>query len=222
VGKRRQIQSLLVAARFDPLGVVDDAKLARAALRHQAIQKVPELTPLIALVRRLRPQRVIEIGTAHGGTLYVWSRLAADDGRLVSIDWPDPSMPELPPEEQLRALVRPGQHLEIVRGDSHAEATRARVEQALGGEPADFLYIDGDHSYEGVRRDFEDYAPFVRPGGLVALHDVLRHRPETGCEVERFWQEVKGAHRHWEFTEPEHDLGFGQWGGIGVLQLAGT
>jgi predicted O-methyltransferase YrrM len=35
----------------------------------------------------------------------------------------------------------------------------------------DFLFIDADHAYEAVRRDWEDWSPFVRPGGHVALHD---------------------------------------------------
>lgn len=35
------------------------------------------------------------------------------------------------------------------------------------------LWIDGDHSPEGVRRDFESWQPFLRPGGVVAFHDAL-------------------------------------------------
>jgi predicted O-methyltransferase YrrM len=39
-------------------------------------------------------------------------------------------------------------------------------------EPIDFLFIDGDHAYEAVRRDWEDWTPFVAPHGYVALHDA--------------------------------------------------
>ena len=44
--------------------------------------------------------------------------------------------------------------------------------------PIGLLWIDGDHSVEGVRRDFEAWAPYLRPGGLVAFHDALD--PEGG------------------------------------------
>ena len=40
-------------------------------------------------------------------------------------------------------------------------------------EPIDLLFLDGDHSYEAVRRDFEDWAAKIRPGGFLAMHDVV-------------------------------------------------
>jgi predicted O-methyltransferase YrrM len=39
------------------------------------------------------------------------------------------------------------------------------------GEPIDLLFIDADHRYEAVKRDWEDWFPKVRNGGVVALHD---------------------------------------------------
>jgi predicted O-methyltransferase YrrM len=38
--------------------------------------------------------------------------------------------------------------------------------------PVGLLWIDGDHTPEGVRRDFEAWEPFLRPGGTVAFHDA--------------------------------------------------
>jgi predicted O-methyltransferase YrrM len=38
-------------------------------------------------------------------------------------------------------------------------------------DPIDFLYIDGDHSYDAVVRDVRNFVPFVREGGVVAFHD---------------------------------------------------
>jgi predicted O-methyltransferase YrrM len=40
-------------------------------------------------------------------------------------------------------------------------------------EPIGMLFIDADHSYEGLRRDWEMWTPKVRPNGIVALHDVF-------------------------------------------------
>jgi predicted O-methyltransferase YrrM len=38
--------------------------------------------------------------------------------------------------------------------------------------PLDFLLIDGDHSEAGVRRDWEEWSPFVQPGGVAVFHDA--------------------------------------------------
>jgi predicted O-methyltransferase YrrM len=44
--------------------------------------------------------------------------------------------------------------------------------------PIGLLWIDGDHTEEGVRRDFGAFEPFLRPGGVVAFHDA--RDPEGG------------------------------------------
>ena len=54
----------------------------------------------------------------------------------------------------------------------------------------DFLFLDGDHSYEGVRRDFENYAPLVRPGGIVALQ---RHRGGQRSPLRRHHRRLGGG-----------------------------
>jgi predicted O-methyltransferase YrrM len=46
-------------------------------------------------------------------------------------------------------------------------------------EPIDLLFLDGNHSYESVRRDFEEWAPKIRAGGFLAMHDVV-HPVHTG------------------------------------------
>lgn len=41
------------------------------------------------------------------------------------------------------------------------------------GNPIRVLLIDADHSYEGVRKDYERWLPHVTPGGLIIFHDYL-------------------------------------------------
>lgn len=40
-----------------------------------------------------------------------------------------------------------------------------------------FLFIDGDHNYEAVRKDFDQWTPLITPGGLLAMHDARMNRP---------------------------------------------
>lgn len=85
----------------------------------------------------------------------------------------------------------------------------------MGAQELDYLFIDGDHKYEGVKRDFELYAPLVRKGGLIALHDIAEHPPTAGCEVSQFWNEIKGRYRHLEMIANRQQ----GWAGIGVLYV---
>ena len=200
-----------------PMPLRSSRQLARESLAAGAIQKVPELARLIALVRALRPAAVVEIGSFKGGTLAAWCKVAAPDAVLVSVDLPvEFGTPATP--DDLRKLARSRQRLEVVRGDSHADETRAQVETALAGREVDFLMIDGDHTYDGVSRDFELYAPLVRDGGVIAFHDVVPHPSLPGVEVDRLWRDVRARYEHEEFVARGHDLGFGDWGGIGVLR----
>jgi predicted O-methyltransferase YrrM len=193
--------------------------LTLRAKRRGAKQKLREFALLVRLVRKRRPRVVLEIGTMRGGTLWAWCQIASRDALLVSIDLPGGAFGGGYSDaegERLAAYARPGQTLELIRADSHDPATLARLQRTLGSSQIDLLFIDGDHSYEGVALDYQMYASLVRPGGLIALHDVLPGRAEDG-DVSRFWSEVRDRHRHEEFAD-RSDLSWrGQWGGIGVL-----
>jgi len=39
--------------------------------------------------------------------------------------------------------------------------------------PCDLVFLDGDHSYEGARADLDRWAPALRPGGHLLLHDAV-------------------------------------------------
>ena len=90
-----------------------------------------------------------------------------------------------------------------------------RVKNILGDREVDFVFIDGDHTYEGVKQDFEMYSPLVKDGGIVAFHDIVAHPVETGCEVNRLWDEIKES--KYEYTEIVSDWNQGMCG-IGLLQ----
>jgi predicted O-methyltransferase YrrM len=189
-----------------------------ATHNRSALQKLSEFAPLVGLVGRQRPLRVLEIGTHRGGTFWVWCQVAADDAKVISVDLPAGAFGDGDYDESLvRSYAGDRQQVELIRDDSHNPDTRERVVRALEGEPLDFLFLDGDHTYEGVRADFEMYAPLVRPGGMVAFHDIIEHPEVPECEVERVWNEVKPQYRHVELVDPGDVRGWGPWGGIGII-----
>jgi len=185
-------------------------------------QVYEEILRLAEIVAELKPRRVLEIGTARGGTLFIWCRLASDDATVISVDLPGGPFGGGYPMWRAalyRYFRKPRQKLHLIRGDSHDPRTLEKVKKILGGGELDFLFIDRDHTYEGIRRDFEMYSPLVRRGGVVAFHDIASHDrvhdPYGQVGVPRFWNEIKGGYRHLEIVR-----NWGQgWAGIGVLFL---
>ena len=182
-------------------------------------QQREEIHWLFELVRAARPRAVLEIGLDEGGTLFLWTRAAALDARLVAIDT-RPTGPfglRSPFPLARRGFAHSQQRVDLVMpADSHDPETRAHVESLLEGRPLDFLFIDGDHSREGVWADFELYSPLVRPGGLIAFHDVSEHTYPAVEGVMQFWREFTREHE----TE-ERVLGDAPGYGIGVYRVPG-
>lgn len=59
----------------------------------------------------------------------------------------------------------------------------------------DFVFIDGDHLYEGVKADFENLLPSLLPGAVVIFHDAVRGAYGTHDGVERFTTELLESKR---------------------------
>lgn len=176
-----------------------------------------EISNLTKIVEKNKPQYLLEIGTACGGTLFLFTRLASPNAKIISIDLP-PKMFKggypLWKKYFYKSFASQNQEINLLRADSHDVRTLDAVKEILKGKQLDFLFLDGDHSYEGVKKDFEMYAPLVKNGGVIALHDIALHPTETGCEVNKFWDEIKPIYKSYEFIEDKDQ----KWAGIGVVE----
>lgn len=83
-------------------------------------------------------------------------------------------------------FARKGQKLYLLKADSHRKDTLERVKKILDGKFLDFLFIDADHNYEGVKMDFKMYFRLVRSGDIIDFHDII-----TAKGVEKFWNEIR-------------------------------
>lgn len=163
------------------------------------MQAHEEISALYGRVCALQPKVVVEIGTCHGGSLYLWCQAASPHACLISLDLPQGRYGggyHTKREKFYRFFAKEEQKLHLLRGDSHSTESQEKVKSLLGDKQIDFLFIDGDHSYEGVKRDYELYSPLVRSGGLIALHDIAPRQAATGIEVALFWQEIKAKETH--------------------------
>lgn len=178
------------------------------------LQMRSEILALANAVADLKPRVILEIGTARGGTLLIWSSLASEKVITCDLVHREPQKPlleALPPTNSTCQV-------KLLTGNSHASDFKQRVAAELGGQQVDFLFIDGDHTVEGVRADYEDYREFVRPGGIIAFHDIVENQPFATNQVHQFWQQVKHDAEHKEWIDNPNQCGFG----IGILRIADT
>ncbi len=175
-----------------------------------------EILALAKTVEALRPKIVLEVGTSTGGTFFIWSRLSTPDAHLVSVDLPggenDWAFPRWK-EPFYKKFALPPQKINLLRGDSQTQEMLEKVKNILVGEKVDLLFIDADHSYEGVKKDYELYSPLMRSGGVIAFHDIVKFPDYTQVKVKDFWDEVKAGKKFEEYIEDPDQ----KWGGIGVI-----
>lgn len=173
-----------------PLAHLLPARGVRYLIRHHHnIEGFLTATESVALFRaanRARPDSVaVEIGSWKGKSSYCIARGLRRGGRLHVIDPFDAA------GEAASALVYASQHgtTPLQQQFEHNVAPladriviHAGYSQAFVGQfpTIDLLMIDGDHSIDGARFDFEKYAPFVVSGGCVMFHDYYPERPDLG------------------------------------------
>lgn len=191
-----------------PTALVDAAFTANTEIAIAPIQIRSEIAQLLAYVAAERPRRVLEIGTSSGGTLYFFAWASASNAWILSLD-----VREYDRQRRLlfRSFARRRQRVAVCRADSQLPETRALVEAFFAGAPVDFLFVDGDHVYESARRDYELYAPLVRPGGLIAFHDIVDGPEEHVGGVPRLWRELRE-----ELDDPRELVESWDQGGYGI------
>ncbi len=180
------------------------------------LQIKEELIDFLKLVKGYNPKIVLEIGSSMGGTFFLLSRVADGEGTLISIDlpcgywgggYPDWKIP------LFRLFASKKQNVYLMKNNSHEPDTLKALKEILNGRKIDLLFIDGDHSYAGIKKDFEMYSPLVKKGGIIAFHDILPQPHELEIEVNKFWNEIKNYFPYLEFYKDKNQ----NWGGIGVL-----
>jgi cephalosporin hydroxylase len=210
---------VLHAAAANLVGVEDTVEFAFR--RHYGIRFIPtqvrsEITQFLGLLSQKPPATVLEIGTHKGGTLFLFARVATADALVVSLDLPCGQNGSYPAwrERLYRSFAHDRQRLEIVRDNSHDPRTLEKVRRLLGGRGVDLLFIDGDHSYDGVKKDFEMYSALVTKGGTIAFHDIVSGAESIVGGVPQFWQELKQTRPATEFVADWKQGGYG----IGMIQ----
>ncbi len=142
-------------------------------------QNFDELSWIAGKVEELNPTAILEVGIERGGTLKVWEQILEQNGRgkeniLIGVDiglnmgwdWEKSSI-----------------DIRLIRGNSHDFETLDKVKKILHRDELDrdnkdnkdrqldFVYIDGEHTNDAARMDFNFFGSMIREGGIIGFHD---------------------------------------------------
>ncbi|MEK9183937.1 MAG: class I SAM-dependent methyltransferase, partial [Patescibacteria group bacterium] len=126
---------------------------------------------------------IVEIGSWQGKST-IW--LAKSGSKIYAID------PHIGAPEQIEQYGHNIQTFEKFKSNINKAGVTEMVvpvvkdsEEAFkfwGGEPISFLFIDGSHQYEDVKKDFMLWSPLVMDGGIIAFHDSSAPGPSQVLE----------------------------------------
>lgn len=137
------------------------SKNERFQLYYVLRQLLPELSS--------SPLRFIEIGSFAGSSLFLTCKALKRIEHKLEGFAIDPGLhPQL--KTVLQQVQKDVNHLQMFSHDAVMQLQRQFEED---GNFPPFIFVDGDHSYEGVKQDIINYFPLLKPGGIMMFHDYL-------------------------------------------------
>ncbi|MCE8424194.1 MAG: class I SAM-dependent methyltransferase [Candidatus Methanoperedens sp.] len=209
----RYFPTLYRIKTFKSENINDIVNFAFANRLIEPMQLKGEIIPFLNLLQKYEIKKFLEIGTANGGTLFMILRAISAQAKIVSIDLHYNKIWGIIDSPLYKSFKKDRfQKIILLKSDTHLPNTKETVDSILDGN-VDLLFIDGDHSYEGVKQDFKMYGSLVKNGGLIAFHDIVKHHDE--CKVHEFWSEIKHNYNYIEYIDNPNQ----GCCGIGVLLI---
>jgi hypothetical protein len=163
------------------------------------------------LMKEVKPKIFVELGTHYGNSYFMFCQTAQEesiDVKCYAVDtWQGEEHAGHYSEDVYDYVERHNQN----NYKNFSKLLRMTFDEAVDefeNESIDILHIDGLHTYEAVKHDFETWLPKVKPSGIILFHDINVKRDDFG--VWRLWEELKADYK---FT-----LEFSHSNGLGVLQ----
>jgi hypothetical protein len=163
------------------------------------------------LVAAHRPRTLVELGTQYGLSYFTFCQSVQEhdlDTLCYAVDTWEGEQHTGAYDESVWDLVS---QVNRTSYPGFSYLMRMYFNEALThfeDESIDLLHIDGLHTYEAVREDFESWQPKVAPGGIVLFHDIEARIKDFG--VWRFWDDLQEQYPAETFAF-RHGFGLGVW-----------
>jgi hypothetical protein len=160
------------------------------------------------LVREIKPKLIVELGTHTGNSYFTFCQAVQENkysALCYAVDtWQGEAHAGLYDESIF-------QKVDSYNKENYADfsyllrTTFDAAAKQFSDNSIDLLHIDGLHTYEAVKSDYETWLPKVRNGGIILFHDICCRHDDFG--VWKLWEEIKARNKYThEFT---HSYGLG-------------
>jgi len=162
-----------------------------------------ELYWLSERIQAIRPKAVLEIGAQVAGWLFCVAGFLASGAKMLTVDISDRDKDVR--DKVISELKRTHPFASALKADSRSPEAVRFVREYFNNRPIDVLHIDGGHRLDTVTRDFENYYPLVRKGGLIIFHDIV----SRNTDVPKFWEQIKPQYKTEEIHVRNDKFGIG-------------
>ena len=168
-----------------------------------------------AFIRNLRPKKILCIGSGHGFIPAICA-LACKDNQSGQVDFVDAAYSKNHSKSWggigFWQKVDAKHHFSLFGLERWIKIYLITSEEFADNykkNKYDYIYIDGDHSYEGVKNDFELFWPRLKKGGFLVFHDIVVKNWGNlkNFGVWKLWQELKLDSKIIFPNPPESGLG---------------
>jgi O-methyltransferase len=185
------------------------------------LKSSPEWRDTLKIIDSINPQIILEIGPLRAGTFYSFTQLVSK-GIIISIEAPgiEKGLSDAETDHLKSQIIENNHDNEIyfIKNLPVEEALK-KVKDILKDKQSDVLFLNGEHSYNGIKQEFEVLAQMVSGTGLIIVNDIhsLKNAPAdeflNNSGVEQFWREISLLYRTKEIIFDRRQKGHG----VGII-----
>jgi hypothetical protein len=170
-----------------------------------------------ALIKNIKPKSILCIGSRKGFIPAICA-LACKDNKMGHVDFVDAGLDESNKNSWTGIgwwkKINPDKHFSYLGVNPYISTyvmTTEKFSRTHSKRTYDYIYVDGDHSYKGVKLDYQLFWPQLTKHGFMVFHDVfVRHTHLGYFGVWRLWKELKSKNKI-IFPFPKNS-------GLGIIQ----
>jgi len=167
-------------------------------LGRPVIQLPDDMIRLQEVIYKVKPDVIIEIGVAHGGSLIFSASLchAIGKGQVIGIDI------EIRPHNRVEIENhRMNEYISLIEGDSVAEDTIRKVEKICADAKSVIVFLDGCHTKDHVLKELELYSKFITVDSYIVAMDGIQKDLVGAPRSEADWAVNNPSNAALEFVE---------------------